>query len=665
MLTLRNQTNKNCIIMKLVFFFVFTVFSASAFAKVELPALFSNNMVLQQQSNVPIWGKSKPKANVSIQPSWAAQPYTTVADAAGSWRVRLPTPAAGGPYTLTISDGSALKLSNVMVGEVWLCSGQSNMAMPLAGWGRVNSYEQEIAQAQHPNIRLLQVEAQANVQPQSDLKALGGGWQVCSPATVAEFSSTAYFFGRNLHQNLGNVPVGLINASWGGTIAEAWTSAESLENMPDFAEALGAMKGKTNEALREEYSKKSKAWDEQLAQADGGLRSGAPLWAAPELDDSEWQTMPLPGLWEEKGLEGFDGVVWFRYSLNLPAEWKGQDLELSLAEIDDDDITYFNGVQVGATSGYNIPRKYRVSKKLVKAGKNVIAVRVVDGGGGGGLHGDAARLQLRLAGSKKSQPLSLAQVWKYKAAVDLKRLPPRPQSPDNPNRPSVLFNAMIKPLAPFTIKGAIWYQGESNADRAQQYRVLLPLLIRDWRRQWGCEFPFYFVQLANFLGTPSEPPVPAWAALREAQLSALHLANTGMAVTIDIGEKRDIHPKNKQDVGARLALLARANAYGQQVACSGPLYSAYRIEDSQIRISFTHADGLKAKGGGALKGFAIAGPDGVFREAEASIEGSEVVVRSPEVAFPVAVRYAWANCPDDANLYNAADLPASPFRVEP
>ncbi|MDR1417439.1 MAG: 9-O-acetylesterase [Prevotellaceae bacterium] len=651
--------------MKHVFLFFFTILSASAFAKVELPALFSSNMVLQQQANVPLWGKSKPNARVSVQPSWSAQSSATVADASGSWKVTLPTPAAGGPHTITISDGSNLKLSNVMVGEVWLCSGQSNMEMPLAGWGRVNSYEQEIAQAQYPNIRLLQVEKQANVAPQSDMKVQGGGWQICSPATVAEFSATAYFFGRDLHKSLDNVPIGLINTSWGGTIAEAWTSAESLESMPYFAEMLGALKGKTNEGLVEEYQKENEGWLRQLALADNGLRSNAPLWAAPDFDDSSWKTIAVPGLWEEQGLENFDGVVWLRYSLDLPAGWKGKALELNLAEIDDNDITYFNGEQIGATNGHNVQRKYKVGGKLVKAGKNVITVRIMDTGGGGGLYGEAAQIQLKLAGSKEeASSISLAQEWKYKVAVDLQSLPPRPQSPDNPNRPSVLFNAMINPIVPFTIKGAIWYQGESNADRAQQYRELLPLLIRDWRKQWGSELSFYFVQLANFLGTPAEPTVSTWAALREAQLNTLHLNNTGMAVTIDIGETRDIHPKNKQDVGARLALLARANTYGQQVACSGPLYSDYRIESNKIRISFTHTDGgLKAKSGNKLRGFTIAGSDGKFHAAEATIEGSEVLVSSPSVDFPVAVRYAWADSPSDANLYNAAELPASPFRT--
>jgi sialate O-acetylesterase len=654
--------------MKRTFFFscIFGLHLLSACAenKVALPALFSDNMVLQRQADVPVWGTAKPGARVSVLPSWAAQPSTALADAGGSWRITLATPAAGGPHTLAIAAaGDTLTLRNVMVGEVWICSGQSNMEMPLAGWGQVNNYKQEIANAQYPNIRLLQVERQANVQPQRDLKIQGGGWQVCSPATVAEFSATAYFFGRNLHQNLDSIPIGLINASWGGTVAEAWTSAESLVRMPDFAEAAAAMKGKTNEALQEQYRKGSEEWLRQLALADGGMRGSKPLWADPNLNDSEWGSMTLPGLWEEKGLNSFDGVVWFRCAINLPAEWAGKDLELSLAAIDDEDITYLNGVQVGATGGFTQPRKYRVSGKLVKAGKNVVAVRVMDTGGGGGVHGEAASMYLKLADNGEAQPIPLAQAWKYKTAVDMNSLPPRPQSPDSPNRPSVLYNAMLHPLVPFTIGGAIWYQGESNADRAQQYRELFPLLINDWRKQWGYEFPFYFVQLASFLGSPSEPAVSSWAALREAQLNTLRVPNTGMAVTIDIGEMRDVHPKNKQDVGARLALLARANTYGEQILCSGPLYSGYKVEGSKVRISFTYADGLKARDGGKLRGFTVAGADGRYHEAEAAVKGSEVVVWSPQVAAPVAVRYAWADCPTNANLCNAANLPASPFRT--
>ncbi len=643
--------------------FLLSFISVSVFSKIELPVIFTDNMVLQQQTNVPIWGKASPGKKIEIVSSWDAQKYTLIANADGTWKTQLKTPVAGGPYTISISDGKKIELKNVMIGEVWICSGQSNMEMPLAGWGKVLNYEQEIKSADFPNIRLLQVDKATNTQPQSDLKVSSGGWQVCSPASIAEFSSTAYFFGRNLYQNIGNVPIGLINTSWGGTIAEAWTSAGSLENMPDFRNAVQEMKKQENQESESQFQQKYQLWQEQFNAADSGLNNQVPLWADTQLNDADWQVMKLPGLWEDLGLKNLDGIVWFRYTLDIPAEMEGKDLELRLGMIDDEDIAYFNGKQVGATSGYNQDRKYMIPANLVKKGKAVIAVRVIDTGGGGGIYGEVKDLYLAVK-SEGTSRISLTANWKYKISVDMAKLSPMPSRPNNPNRPTVLYNAMINPIIPYAIKGAIWYQGESNADRAYQYRELFPLMIRDWRKQWNCSFPFYFVQLANFMDVEPEPQESDWAELREAQLQTLHLENTGMAVTIDIGDAKDIHPKDKQGVGNRLALAARAKTYGQNIAYSGPIYKSYTIEDYQIRINFDHTNGgLKTKDDQPLQGFAIAGPDHVFYWAEAVIDGDNVVVRSPNVPFPVAVRYAWANNPV-CNLYNGAGLPASPFRTD-
>ncbi len=648
------------------FFSVLTLFlclySLPLSARVVLPSLFTDNMVLQQQTNAPLWGKAQPRKAVTVQASWTQQAYTATADEQGAWRLALPTPAAGGPYTLTFSDGAKLTLRNVMVGEVWLCSGQSNMEMPLAGWGKISNYEQEIANANYPNIRLLHVAKATSLAPQSDIR-VEGGWQVCSPATIAEFSSTAYFFGRDLLQSL-NVPIGLINSTWGGTPAEAWTSAESLSEMPDFRNYLATLKGRSATDIMQEYEKNLATWNSTVALADSSSAEGTPLWASPSFNDEAWQTMPLPALWENTALPNFDGVVWLRYTVDIPAALAGKELLLSLAEVDDNDITYFNGVQVGKTEGYNLFRRYKIPAKLVKRGKNIIALRVTDTGGGGGVYGSATDLSLSVSSSKKSQveKISLAANWKYKATVDFNKLPPRPQSPNNASNPSALYNGMIHPLVPFAIKGAIWYQGEANASRAKQYRDLFPLMVLDWRKQWNADFPFYFVQLAGYAAQPADED---WAMLREAQLHALHLSNTGMAVATDIGDAKDIHPKNKQEVGVRLALLARANTYGQQIVSSGPLYKNYKVESGAIRISFSHTDGgLRAKSGAQLKGFTIAGADHKFYEATATIVGDEVVVSAPQVAFPLAVRYAWENDPEAANLCNAAGLPASPFRTD-
>jgi sialate O-acetylesterase len=631
------------------------------FATITLPEIFSDNMVLQQQTDAPVWGKAAPNKTVKVVASWDNQTYTTQSDAEGKWSVKLKTPVAGGPYSISISDGKELSLKNILIGEVWICSGQSNMEMPLAGWGKVLNYEKEIALANYPEIRLLHIKKTINAQPQSEVETESKGWQVCSPSTIGTFSSTGYFFGRELNQTL-NVPVGLINTSWGGTIAEAWTSGEALENMPDFYDAVQTIKKQTSKDV---HQAKLDEWQALVRNSDKGFEKNTPVWADIQLDDAGWASMPV-GVWWEKnpGMKDFDGIVWFRKTVDIPAAWNGKDLQLNLGMIDDNDITYFNGKEIGATNGYDINRIYTVPGKLVKKGKAVITVRIVDTGGDGGIYSEAAQLFLTLKPDKPAEKITLAGEWKYQPAVDFREFPPIPQSPNTPNQPTVLYNAMISPLVPYAIQGAIWYQGESNADRACQYRELFPLMIRDWRKAWNKDFPFYFVQLANFRERKAEPVESDWAELREAQLQTLYLKNTGMAVIIDIGEGADIHPKNKQEVGRRLALAAEANTYNRKIVFSGPVYQGYQLEDDKIRIQFKYAEsGLKTNDGKALKGFAIAGPNHQFYWADASIEGNEVIVSSPKVKFPVAVRYAWADNPE-CNLYNGAGLPASPFRTD-
>ncbi|KAA6302296.1 MAG: hypothetical protein EZS26_001409 [Candidatus Ordinivivax streblomastigis] len=632
----------------------------SSYARIELPKVFTDNLVLQQQKQAPIWGKATPNKEVTITTSWDNHNYKVVADQAGKWKTTLQTPvASNNPYSITISDGKAVTLKNILIGEVWICSGQSNMEMPLAGWGKVANYEQEIAAANYPQIRLLQVDKATSSQPLDDLNGTDKGWQQCSPETVAEFSSVAYFFGRNLWQNR-NVPVGLINTSWGGTIAEAWTSGESLEQMPDFTEEVKTIQLLSEGEAQTAYEKAFKEWNDAVLAADAGIKN---KWESNATNDTDWQTMSLPGLWEDRGFANFDGIVWFRKTIEIPAAWAGKDLQLKLAMIDDNEITYFNGVKVGETTGYNVERSYTIPAKQVKAGKAVIVVRVTDTGGGGGFHGEPQQMSLSLATNPQEQ-IALANEWKYKIAIDINQLGKAPVSVvGNPNRPTVLYNAMIHPLVPYAAQGAIWYQGESNADRAAQYRTLFPLMIQDWRKSFGQHLAFYFVQLANFKDQQSQPKESEWAELRDAQLQTLALENTGMAVTIDIGDAKDIHPKNKQEVGLRLALAARANTYQENIASSGPIYQSHIISGNTIRIKFTHThQGLKSKGNAPLQGFAIAGPDHQYYWADAVIEGDELIVSSSKVTFPTAVRYAWADNPV-CNLYNGAGLPASPFKT--
>ncbi|WP_183305470.1 sialate O-acetylesterase [Dysgonomonas hofstadii] len=650
---------------------LFVLFIASLFqiagitAQVKLSPLFSDNMILQRETNAPIWGKSDPNKNIEITTSWNNKKYTVSADAQGNWKISVETPAAGGPYTITISDGKPVKLNNVLIGEVWICSGQSNMEMQVEGWGKVTNYQQELVEAQnYPNIRLLQVERATSPQPLEDIKVAGNGWQVCSSKTVADFSAVGYFFGRDIHKYQ-NVPVGLINTSWGGTIIETWTSGEALATMPDYKEEIASIKKipQSPEEREELFYENVELWKKDIEKIDKGFNNGQAVWASIQNDDSGWEQMNIPSIMQEQGLKGFNGIVWFRKTIDIPAKWEGKELTLNLGPIDDNDFTYFNGIQVGHTEGWMAQRSYKIPKELVTKGKAIISVRVMDTGGNGGIFGSPESINLQIADNDR---LALAGPWKYKVSLNIKEIPRMPVNmTTEPNIPSFLFNAMLNPLIPYSIKGAIWYQGEGNTGQAYQYRELMPLMITDWRNRWGYDFPFYMVQLAAFTALQTEPVNSTWAELREAQtLTAQHLKNTGMAVTIDIGDAYDIHPKNKLDVGKRLALQARAKTYGEKIPHSGLMYHFYQIEDNKIRIFFRNSDGgLKAKDGEQLKGFTIAGTDHKFYWADAVIEGNTIVVSSPDVKLPLAVRYAWADNPI-CNLYNGAGLPASPFRTD-
>jgi len=634
-------------------------FFAKPAAEIKTPYLFSSNMVLQQGMAVPFWGKATPGGKVTVVVDKAAK--SVVATKEGAWRIDFPAMTVGGPITVQVIGQDTLTFENVMIGEVWVGSGQSNMEMPVAGGGMVKDYAQEIAQADYPNIRLFTVEKAVSAAPRESVAATT--WQVCSPQTVPQFSASAYFFGRHLNQNL-NVPIGLIHSSWGGTPAESWTSKAGLATLEDFKAIVDSMQSDATslDEQRKDYEQKLAAWQRLLQSKIDQARGDSPSWELPDLDAKTWKFMNLPVLWEKAGLPAFDGIVWFRKQVNIPKEYIGKDLTLHLGPIDDDDATWFNGVKIGGVVGYNKPRDYQIPAALVKPGVNVIAVQVLDTGGGGGIWGAPNEVKITAPGSKD---ISLAGAWQYKEAVELQTMPPRPISPDTPYLPASLYNAMINPLIPYAIRGAIWYQGENNAGRAYQYRSLFQTMITDWRANWGQgDFPFIFTQLANYTAVNPQPEESDWAELREAQLMALALPNTGMAVTIDIGDAIDIHPKNKQDVGKRLALNALNKVYGKtEVVPCGPIYKSMTIEENKIRLTFDYVGGGLAAKGDKLLGFAIAGEDKKFVWGDAVIDGETVVVSSPYIANPVAVRYAWASNPI-CNLYNQADLPATPFRTD-
>ena len=633
-----------------------------AVAEIKMNPLFTDNMVLQQASEAPVWGKAQPGAKVKVTTSWNKKSYTTDADENGKWMVKVRTPKAGGPYSMTVTEdnNNPLKISNILIGEVWLCSGQSNMQMPVSGnWAKVTNHEQEVKDAaKHPKIRLISVERVTSSTPEDNFTTYGNGWQVCSPENIAEFSATAYFFGREIHLKRG-VPVGLIHSSWGGTLIEAWMSKEALAGVKDLGDEAEMVAGWP--ADKEQRNAKSKsavdAWN-RLARTFDDVYVQFDDFKETTFDDSRWSNIKFPGNIDNN----FDGHILARYNVDIPASWAGKSIKMHIDGVDDKDYTYFNGVKIGNSDGWTKPRDYTIPAEIVKAGKATIAIRIIDISGGGGIVGNNQSFYLEGADGSK---ISIAGNWKYKKDADYSKMPAKPANMHNdPNWSTVLYNAMINPLIPYRIKGAIWYQGCSNVGRAHQYQDLMKMMIANWRNLWGYNFPFYITQLANYTKRQTAPGESSWAELREAQSMAAEIVpNTGIAVTIDIGEANDIHPRNKQEVGRRLALQALNKTYGMNVVCSGPVYEGYEVDGNTIRIRFSSTNkGLVAKGD-KLEGFTIAGADHKFHWADAKIVGNCVEVSSKEVPMPLAVRYAWAHNPI-GNLYNGAGLPASPFRTD-
>ena len=623
-------------------------------AHVRLPRLVGDHMVLQREMPVAIWGWADPGGVVEVRLGDASA--RAVAGSDSLWEVALPPMAAGGPYTVTVAGAETLAVRDVLVGEVWLASGQSNMEFSLR---RVDNAAAEVASADYPEMRLLSAPYRYALTPQADMG--GDGWQVVTPDTVPSFSAVAYLFGRQIHTELG-VPVGLIDASWGGSTAEAWVSSEALTRLPDvaplvapfLADAEGA-----SAALLAENETGLAAWRGAMQTADAGL-AARPTWHdASFATPADWETMPIPGRWEENGLPGLDGTVWFRRSVTLPADWAGANLEFRAERIEDQDSTFVNGVFVGTETQVGDTRAYRVPASILRPGENVVTVWVHDRTGFGGLTTEPMLVH------PDGRTLSLAGDWAYHVGVKIPRDGPAQPRLLWHQQPGLLFNGLIAPLERLRIRGALWYQGESNTKRAEGYRTLLPTLIDDWRTRWKeGAFPFLVVQLPNFHRRRDDPNAPSsWATLREAQLEATRLANTDVTVTIDVGNPADIHPTDKQTVAARLAASALAGVYHRDVVGSGPTFLDMTRDGASARLFFGDVGGGLVAHGDTLSGFAVAGPDHRFVWADARIEGHTVVVSSPDVPEMVAVRYAWADNPAAA-LYNAEGFPASPFRTD-
>ncbi|MBP5232399.1 MAG: 9-O-acetylesterase [Planctomycetes bacterium] len=643
-------------------------------AKPLLHALFTDDMVIQRDVAAPVWGWAAPGAKVSVAltdaSGAAAGTYEATADDKGRWEAKVGPKPAGGPYSLTVKGASEKTIKNVLFGDVYICSGQSNMEM---GIGNVNNAKDEIAAANLPQIRLYTVDKRTAIRP---LDAFGKDqaakkWLVCSPETVVGygwggFSASAFFFGREMLRQA-NVPVGLLHTSWSGSRAEPWVSEEGLAANPIFKAQVEAFRQDraAYENQTETFEQRVEKWWKQVDPDNAKILAG-------EDGDAEWKTMDLPHQWEGAGLPNFDGIVWFRRTVEVPAEWADKELVLSLGPIDDCDVTYVNGKKVGGQDVWNSNRDYKVPAGVFKAGANRVTVRVLDTGGGGGFHGAPAQMALKPADGTGS-PLSLAGPWQYRALSALRDLPAYPVNmSNNSGIVTGMYNAMIAPLTPLAVRGAIWYQGESNAGEHAQYQSLLTSLINDWKGRFTLlpdkKFPFGIVMLASFMKVTDQPvEQSAWPFLREAQLkTALAVPDCGIASAVDIGDVNDIHPRNKQEVGRRLALFM-LNATGMKTGAewSGPIYKAMKVEGDKIRLEFSHVGGgLEAKGGAPLKWFAICGADKKFVKADATIDGDAVVVSAPGLSAPVAARYAWANAPEGANLYNKEGLPALPFRTD-
>lgn len=624
-------------------------------ADVKMPAIFSDNMVLQKGVPILVHGWADPSEKITVE--FCGQRKETAADSLGKWRTSLdPLQRSSEPAEMRVRGKNRISIRNILVGDVWLASGQSNMAMSVK---EVENAGKEIASANYPSLRVFMVERDLASSPREDC---AGKWLICNPTNVGSFSAAGYFFARELHQRY-KMPTGVINSAVGSSSCEAWTPAEVLaadKSLPQRA-ALAPedyRDWKTYEAFR-------KGVYERYCCKDPGVKAESLAWAQPDLDVSNWKDIEVPGSIESRGLN-IDGAVWFRKDVDLPASWAGRGAAIYLGPISDNDIVFVNGEKVGTTQNNWrswVFRNYKIPAKLVKAGRNVVAVRIFNAIGNGGFC-PSYPAPLKISKDQENE-IILSGKWKSKVELAMKpaKLPfvlPTPYG-----IPSAFFNAMISPLTQYPLRGFIWYQGETNAGAAKQHDTLFPAMIESWRKRWGDEkLPFYFVQLASYQAREPHPSEGGWARMRESQAKTLRLHDTGMAVTIDIGDAINVHPRNKQDVGRRLARWAMRDCYGDKdIEVSGPLYASSDVDGGRIRIRFTHVGGGLKVHGGELKGFAIAAADKRFVWAKAAIEGDRVVIWNENVKNPRFVRYAWANNPE-CNLYNDADLPASPFRTD-
>lgn len=639
------KTIKNVIIA------LFFVQMGAVKAQIRLPKLISDGVVLQRNEKVKIWGWAAPEE--SIQLEFKAKKYTAKADENGNWSIQLPTQKAGGPYEMSFKGTNEIRVKDILFGDVWICSGQSNMELPMERLKE--KYGEVIKNAKNSNIRQFLVPDKYDFNKEQ-LDVDSGNWVSADPKTVLEFSGVAYFFAKAVYEKQ-QVPIGLINSALGGSPIESWLSDEALKAFPEAYQESQKFKNPAYiQEIESDDKKRNDDWYEMVNKNDLGVYHH---WDLADTFDNDWEQMGIPGYWADSSLGNVNGVVWFRKEIEVPKSMVGKPAKLFMGRIVDQDFIYVNDQLIGTTSYQYPPRRYDVKADVLKEGKNTISIRVINNSGRGGFIEDKPYF---LAVGKDT--IDLKGKWKFKLGAEMKPL----KGPTFIRwKPEGLYNAMIAPLTNLKIKGVLWYQGESNAGNPKLYAKTLPALIENWRTKWGQgNFPFLYVQLPNYMETYPEPRESNWAVLRQTQLESLKVPNTAMAVAIDLGEWNDIHPLNKEDVGNRLALLARKIAYGEKnLNASSPMPAKSVFEKDKVIISFKNTGkGLVVKNGAELQSFAISNDGKSFVWAKAKITGDSVEVWNENVKDPIAVRYAWDNNPADANLFSKEGLPSTPFEVK-
>jgi sialate O-acetylesterase len=631
--------------------FIFSCSFLSSSAQVKLPALIRDSMVLQRDAKINIWGWASAGEKVSIR--FNKKTYKATADKNGKWKLQLQPTKAGGPHTMNIDASNRIILKDILVGDVWICSGQSNMVHQMIL--HRERYEKDIAEANYPHIRHFWIPTTTDLQgPTEDLPT--SYWKSANPQDVLQFSAVVYFFAKKIYDKY-KVPIGLINASVGGTPIQAWTSEEGLKEFPGITATIQKNK---DTAYINGVNRRANAGD-RPKQQDKGL-TGEKKWFDADYIPKGWRPINIPGYWEDQGIKDLDGVVWYRREIEVPASMINIPAKVALGRIIDADVLYINGRQIGNTTYQYPQRRYQLPAGILKTGKNIFVVRVTNNGGKGGFVPD--KPYYVAAGN---DTIDLKGTWQYKVGEVFTRQGFGGGGFSAQNSPTALYNAMLAPATNYSIKGFLWYQGESNTGNAKEYAALMPALINDWRSKWARgQLPFLYVQLPNFMEVQYQPSESNWAATREAQLKALSVPNTGMVIATDLGEWNDIHPDNKKDVGERLALLADNMVYGDKnIVSSGPLFQSATVDANKIILSFTNTgSGLITTDGEEPSEFAIAGADKKFVWAKAKINGDKVVVWNETIVNPMYVRYAWADNPGNPNLYNKEGLPASPFRTD-